>query len=150
MFGVMMPICNRMSCCIFGCYFYIEIRLKCEKIILLSSSRAFSLSTPMENSEATWKKATKCSKYFLLTSANAYIPSGGLWQDNVLQRPGHFPYFLSHVSTIVQLKMVNCQSKRIKKSFDKVLAQSGEESDLRFISIPILLKEDLIIMTQTI
>ena len=50
MFGVIMPLCNRMFCCIFGWYFYIEIRLKYEKIILLSSSRAFSLSTPMENS----------------------------------------------------------------------------------------------------
>ena len=29
---------------------YIEIRLKYQKIILLSNSRAFSLSTPMENS----------------------------------------------------------------------------------------------------
>ena len=36
---------------------------------LLSSSRAFSLSTPtfllsthVDNSEATWKKATKCNK----------------------------------------------------------------------------------------
>ena len=45
MFGVIMPLCNRMFCCIFGWYFYIEIRLKYEKIILLSSSRAFSLST---------------------------------------------------------------------------------------------------------
>ena len=43
--------------------------VKYEKIILLSSSRAFSLSTPpfllstpVENSEATWKKATKCNK----------------------------------------------------------------------------------------
>ena len=54
-----------------------------KKNILLSSSRAFSLSTPMENSkqrclslfwclpgpvensEATWKKATKCDKYFV-------------------------------------------------------------------------------------
>ena len=40
-----------------------------KKDILLSSSRAFSvstptfsLSTPVENSEATWKKATKCYK----------------------------------------------------------------------------------------
>ena len=41
-----MPLCNRMFCCIFGWYFYIEIRLKYEKKILLSSSRAFSLSTP--------------------------------------------------------------------------------------------------------
>ena len=42
-----------------------------KKNILLSSSRAFSLSTPtfslstpVENSEATCKKATKCNKHF--------------------------------------------------------------------------------------
>ena len=34
----------------FGWYFYIEIRLKYEKKIVLSSSRVFSLSTPKENS----------------------------------------------------------------------------------------------------
>ena len=48
-----------------------------KKNILLSSSRAFSLSTPtfslsiptfplstpVDNSEATWKKATKCNKF---------------------------------------------------------------------------------------
>ena len=41
-----------------------------KKQILLSSSRAFSLSTPtfplsnpVDNSEATWKKAKKCNKY---------------------------------------------------------------------------------------
>ena len=69
MFGMIMPLCNRMFCCIFGWYFYIEIRLKYEKNILLSSSRAFSLSTPtfsfstpLDNSEATWKRATKCNK----------------------------------------------------------------------------------------
>ena len=43
--------------------FYTEMRLKYEKDTLLSSSRAFLLSTPMENSEATWKKATKCNKH---------------------------------------------------------------------------------------
>ena len=70
MFGVIMPLCNRMFCCIFGWYFYIEIRLKFERNILLSTSRAFSLSTPtfslsipVDNSEATWKKATKCNKH---------------------------------------------------------------------------------------
>ena len=86
MFGVIMPLCNRMFCCIFGWYFSIEIRLKYEKLfcipalelfhclplwktVLFVSSRAFSLSTPtfllstpVENSEATWKKATKCNK----------------------------------------------------------------------------------------
>ena len=54
---------------IFGQYFFIEIRLKYEKIILLSSSRAFLLSTPtfllfapMDNSEATYpEKTTKCN-----------------------------------------------------------------------------------------
>ena len=78
MFGVIMPLCNRMFCCIFGWYFYIEIRLKYEKNILLSSSRAFSLSTPtfslstpVENNEATWKKVTKCNK--LLCFALHYI-----------------------------------------------------------------------------
>ena len=45
MFCVIMPLCNRMFCCIFGWYFCIEIRLKYETNILLSSSRAFSLST---------------------------------------------------------------------------------------------------------
>ena len=67
-----MPLCNRMFCCIFGWYFYIEIRLKYEKNILLSSSRAFSLSThtfslstSVDNSEATWKKATKCNKFHM-------------------------------------------------------------------------------------
>ena len=70
-----MPLCNRMFCCIFGWYFYIEIRLKYERNILLSSSRAFSLSTPtfslsipVDNSEATWKKATKCNKQIALPS----------------------------------------------------------------------------------
>ena len=45
MFGVIMPLCNRMFCCIFGWYFYIEIRLKYEKKIFCCP--AFSLSTPM-------------------------------------------------------------------------------------------------------
>ena len=81
MFGMIMPLCNRMFCCIFGWYFYIEISLKYEKLILLSSSRTFSLSIPyMENSTVLsdlelfhcpplWtkvrlhgKKTTKCNK----------------------------------------------------------------------------------------
>ena len=73
MFGVIMPLCNRMFCCIFGWYFYVEIRLEYEKNILLSSSRTFSLSTPtfplstpVDISEAPWKIATKCNKRKLL------------------------------------------------------------------------------------
>ena len=61
MFGVIMPLWNSMFHCIFGWYFYIEITLKYEKVILFSSSRAFSLSTPVENSEAT-----KCNKQIVL------------------------------------------------------------------------------------
>ena len=64
---MIMPLCNRMFCCIFGWYFYNKIRLEYEKNILLSSSRAFSLSTTVENSEATWKKATKCNKVSLFS-----------------------------------------------------------------------------------
>ena len=32
------------------------------KTVLFVSSRAFLLSTPVDKSEATWKKATKCYK----------------------------------------------------------------------------------------
>ena len=49
------------------------------KTVLFVSSRAFSLSTPTfllstpaENSEATWKKATKCNK---MCKAQKYIPN---------------------------------------------------------------------------
>ena len=97
MFGVIMPLCNRMFCCIFGCYFYIEIRLKYEKIfccpalelfhclplwktLLFVRSRAFSLSTPtlllstpVENSEATWKKAAKCNKELVVSCTELVI-----------------------------------------------------------------------------
>ena len=83
MFGLIMPLCNRMFCCIFGWYFYIEIRLKYKRNILLSSSRAFSLSTPafllstpVENSLATWKKATKCNKWLwtiAMLATNHYL-----------------------------------------------------------------------------
>ena len=89
MFGVIMPLCNRMFCCIFGwfslsksgwnmkklfCCPALELFhcLPLLKTVLFVSSRAFllstttfSLSTPVENSEATWKKATKCNKHSL-------------------------------------------------------------------------------------
>ena len=95
MFGVIRPLCDRVFCCIFVWYFFIEIRLKYEKkifccpalelfhclplwkTVLFVSSRAFSLSTPTfllstpaENSEATWKKATKCNKVVLMGNPN--------------------------------------------------------------------------------
>ena len=88
MSGVIMPLCNRMFCCIFGWYFYIEIRLKYEKNILLSRSRAFSLSTPtfslstrVGNSEATCKKATKCNKLKTLVNKSEYYV--GTWKNFV-------------------------------------------------------------------
>ena len=50
------------------------------KTVLFVSSRAFSLSTPtfllstpVENSEATWKKATKCNKIYYFPQSNVYI-----------------------------------------------------------------------------
>ena len=66
MFGVILPRCNRMFVAFLG---DIKISLKYEKIPLLFSCRAFSLSTPtfslstpVDNGEATWKKAKKCNK----------------------------------------------------------------------------------------
>ena len=66
-------------------FFYIEVMLICcpaldlfhslplWKTVLFVSSRAFSLSTPtfllstpVEHSEATWKKATKCNNQLLV------------------------------------------------------------------------------------
>ena len=44
------------------------------KTVLFVSSRAFSLSTPVENSKATWKKATKCNKPCLLVLRVALLP----------------------------------------------------------------------------
>ena len=80
-------------------YFYIEIRLKYEKNILLSSSRAFSLktvlfvrsraftlstptfslSTPMENSEATWKKLQNATNHLPQTSQENFLNKFRLW-----------------------------------------------------------------------
>ena len=96
MFGVIRPLCNRMFCCIFGGYFYIEIRLKYEKIILLSSSRAFSLSTPtfplstpVDNSEVTWKKATKYNKNnsAFFVHKKDWTPSSYFWVN--LMKPNY-------------------------------------------------------------
>ena len=91
MFGVIMPICNRMFCCIFWWYFYIEITLKYEKNVLLSSSRAFSLSTPnilssipMYNCETTWKKATKCNKLYVPWVSKSTILCFKLWNPTTL------------------------------------------------------------------
>ena len=61
------------QCQVWLCYdttfFYIEMRPNYQEINVLFSSRAFLLSTPTfllstlyKNSEATWKKATKCNK----------------------------------------------------------------------------------------
>ena len=79
MFGVIMPLCNRMFCCIFGWYFYIEVRLKYEKNILLSSSRAFFIVYPcgqhwryMENDykmQQNW-----FTKLFLILKFSIYRP----------------------------------------------------------------------------
>ena len=80
-------------------HFYIKIKLQYEKkiccpalelfhclplwkTVLFVSSRAFSLSTPtfslsipVDNSEATRKKATKCNKFYLLQNASSTASS---------------------------------------------------------------------------
>ena len=111
MFGVIMPLCNRMFCCIFGWYLYIKIRLKYEKkifccpalelfhclilwkTVLFVSSRAFSLYTPVENSEATWKRATKCNKinYCKYFDYKQVMLGKSLWSQTCLQ-PCKFQY----------------------------------------------------------
>ena len=51
MVGQMMPLCNKMFCCIFGWCFYIEIRLKREKIVCCPFlSFFYCLPFSMENS----------------------------------------------------------------------------------------------------
>ena len=42
-----MPSCNRMFCCIFGWYFYVEIRLKCEKIFCCPALELFHCLPPL-------------------------------------------------------------------------------------------------------
>ena len=50
------------------------------KTMLFVSSRAFSLSTPVNNSETTWKKATKCNKNCFLKPFAHFA-----WLKNILQ-----------------------------------------------------------------
>ena len=67
---------------------------KYEKNILLSSSRAFQLSTPtfllstpVDNSEATtWKKATKCNNYKFMIKFRNWIFSSA----RLVPIPGEF------------------------------------------------------------
>ena len=66
---------------IWGICFNTEMRPKFKEIILLSSSRAFQLSTStfdlsisMENSEATWKTATKCNKWVCISTCQGHSP----------------------------------------------------------------------------
>ena len=125
MFGVIMPLCNRMFCCIFGWYFYIEIRLIYEKIILLSSSRAFSLSTLwktmlfvssrafllstlVENSETTWKKARKCNKNKSVFKwpTSRVLKFGLVFMDWYIARIGNLTSKVSY-----SLQIISCYRK---------------------------------------
>ena len=76
------------------------------KTVLFVSSRAFSLSTPpvllstpVENSEATWKKATKCNKQFCDRVTN----------QNLLK---HLVLIKSH---LYKVKNLNGRNKMINK-----------------------------------
>ena len=89
MFGVIMPLCNRMFCCTFGWYFYIEIRLKYEKKnILLSSSRAFSLYIPTFHCLPLWttvrlhgKKLQNATKHVIVFGHGNLMPLHTLHQS---------------------------------------------------------------------
>ena len=50
-----MPLCNRMFCCIFGWYFYIEIRVNYETIILLSALDLLHCLPPLFCCLPLWK-----------------------------------------------------------------------------------------------
>ena len=82
MFGVIMPLCNRMFCYIFVLYFYIEIRLRYEKNILLSTL-TFSLSTPVEHSEATLQCCLSALELFHRLPPLFHCPP--LWKTVKLQ-----------------------------------------------------------------
>ena len=87
-----MPIWNRMSHCIFGWYFYIEIWLKYEKLILLSSSRVFSLSASMENSAVCQLK----SFFIVYPHFFVFYPFGQQWgymEKSYKMQQTKFPIF---------------------------------------------------------
>ena len=65
------------------------------KTVLFVSSRAFSLSTPVENSEATWKKATKCNKVRILTPLITFALPSILVCVNIFAGNTQFLWFLS-------------------------------------------------------
>ena len=77
MFGVIMPLCNRIFCCIFGWYFYIEIRLKYEKNIL------FLFLSPLFCCVPLWKTVRQHGKklqnatsiFFYRIDLNMYFKS---------------------------------------------------------------------------
>ena len=54
--SLIMPLCNRMFCCIFGWYFYIELRLKCEKKIIVYPYGAAVIWLKNWNQRQQWKE----------------------------------------------------------------------------------------------
>ena len=80
------------------------------KTVLFVSSRAFLLSTPTfllstlyKNSEATWKKATKCNKYFFhstneLVQDHSYIDFG----ESCLENFGISKFCFTHLKICIQ------------------------------------------------
>ena len=84
MFGLIMPLCNRIFCCIFGWYFYVQPGRNIKKIILFSSSRAFSLSTPSFSMSILWKRVRLHGKklqnstfFFSFPGCSAQCLNGG-------------------------------------------------------------------------
>ena len=101
------------------------------KTVLFVSSRAFSLSTPpfllstpVENSEATWKKATKCNKYIYLPSLYKPMQNSEITKNRALpSKTSHMlqiqtinRLFLSHLSIFLPCLRVKLEKTTKKKN----------------------------------
>ena len=119
MFSVIMPLCNRILCCIFGWYFYVKSGWNIQKNILLSSSRAsslshstISLSTPVNNSQDTWKKKYKMQQNTILIMNGLYI-----FEKNIIYCK--IGCSIQSAETHVDKKMQSSLSTQKKKGFQK-------------------------------
>jgi hypothetical protein len=97
-----------------------------KKQILLSSSRAFSLSTPtfplsnpVDNSEATWKKVTKCNKQSYESGISCLKIRGS--KKGIKKKPSQFMYLISGMCIFILHLQFKCNfelpSRKNKKLY---------------------------------
>ena len=112
MFGVIMPLYNRMFCCIFGWYFYIEIRLKYEKIFC--SALEIFIVYPLffvVYPEQQWGYIEKSYKMQQMAFASRYLlrlqtPTKKTCTRHILSAPSKFlAIYIQQASFIRMLKM---------------------------------------------